>query len=86
MDKFLNFLMVGLGGAAGSMLRYGATLLGTALHLSGNIATFAVNILGSFLSRHTPEPQGLISRPEYQRLAEDIPLKLDNLRIFMANR
>lgn len=49
MDKFLNFLMVGLGGAAGSMLRYGVTLIGTALHLSGNIATFAVNILGSFL-------------------------------------
>ena len=49
MDKILNFLMVGLGGAAGSMLRYGATLLGAALHLSGNIATFAVNILGSFL-------------------------------------
>ena len=49
MDKFVNFLMVGLGGAVGSMLRYGVTLLGAALHLSGNIATFAVNILGSFL-------------------------------------
>ncbi|MDO5443291.1 MAG: fluoride efflux transporter CrcB [Bacteroidia bacterium] len=49
MDKLLNFLMVGLGGAVGSMLRYGATLLGSALNLSGNVATFSVNILGSFL-------------------------------------
>lgn len=49
MDKLMNFLMVGLGGAAGSMLRYCVTLLGAALHLSGNVATFAVNILGSFL-------------------------------------
>ena len=49
MDKLVNFLMVGLGGAAGSMLRYGMTLLCSALSLSGNVATFAVNILGSFL-------------------------------------
>lgn len=49
MDKFLNFLMVGLGGAAGSMLRYGMTLLCSSLHLSGNVATFCVNMLGSFL-------------------------------------
>ena len=49
MDKLVNFLMVGLGGAAGSMLRYGMTLLCSALSLSGNVATFGVNILGSFL-------------------------------------
>lgn len=49
MDKLLNFLVVGLGGAAGSMLRYGVTLLGSSLNLSGNVATFAVNIFGSFL-------------------------------------
>ena len=49
MDKLVNFLMVGLGGAAGSMLRYGMTLLCSALSLSGNVATFVVNILGSFL-------------------------------------
>lgn len=49
MDKLVNFLMVGLGGAAGSMLRYGMTLLCSALNLSGNVATFGVNILGSFL-------------------------------------
>lgn len=39
--------MVGLGGAAGSMLRYGMTLLGSALNLSGNVATFGVNILAT---------------------------------------
>ena len=58
MVRFIDFLMVGLGGAAGSMLRYGVTLLcsaigfqccGGALNLSGNVATFIVNILGSFL-------------------------------------
>lgn len=49
MDKIVNFLMVGLGGAAGSMLRYGMTLLCSALSLSGNVATFGVNIIGSFL-------------------------------------
>lgn len=49
MDKLVNFLIVGLGGAAGSMLRYVVTLLGSTLNLSGNVATFSVNILGSFL-------------------------------------
>lgn len=49
MDKAINFLLVGLGGALGSMLRYGMTLLCAALNLSGNVATFGVNILGSFL-------------------------------------
>lgn len=48
MDKIVNFLMVGLGGAAGSMLRYGMTLLCAAFSISGNVATFGVNILGSF--------------------------------------
>lgn len=41
--------MVGLGGAVGSMLRYGVTLLFASLHLSGNLATFSVNAIGSFL-------------------------------------
>lgn len=49
MEKIVNFLVVGLGGAIGSMLRYGVTLLGMTLHISGNITTFTVNILGSFL-------------------------------------
>lgn len=49
MDKLLNFLMVGLGGAAGSMLRYAVSLLGAAIGISSNLATFLVNILGSFL-------------------------------------
>lgn len=31
------------------MLRYGATILFSAVGLSGNLATFSVNILGSFL-------------------------------------
>ena len=49
MDRLVNLLMVGLGGAAGSMLRYGVTLLFSALNISGNVATFSVNIVGSFL-------------------------------------
>lgn len=49
MDKTIDFLLVGLGGALGSMLRYGMTLLCAALNLSGNVATLAVNVLGSFL-------------------------------------
>lgn len=49
MDKLVNFLVVGLGGAAGSMLRYGVTLLCAALNISGNVATFLVNVFGSFL-------------------------------------
>lgn len=49
MDKTIDFLLVGLGGALGSMLRYGMTLLCAAFNLSGNVATLAVNVLGSFL-------------------------------------
>lgn len=49
MEKLLNFFLVGLGGALGSMLRYGMTLICAALNLSGNAATLGVNILGSFL-------------------------------------
>lgn len=49
MDKIVNFFLVGLGGALGSMLRYGMTLICAALNLSGNAATLGVNILGSFL-------------------------------------
>lgn len=48
MNMIRNFLAVGLGGAVGAMLRYGMTLLGTALHWSSNISTFIVNITGSF--------------------------------------
>lgn len=44
-----NFLWVGLGGAVGSMLRYGVTLLAAALQISSNWATVTVNIVGSFL-------------------------------------
>ena len=45
----VNLLVVGLGGAVGSMLRYGMTLLFAFLNLSGNLATFSVNVIGSFL-------------------------------------
>jgi fluoride exporter len=44
---FKNFLLVGLGGALGSMLRYAAYLFITTKHLPA--ATFAVNIVGSFI-------------------------------------
>lgn len=44
-----NFLAVGAGGAIGAMLRYGMTVLGAWLHLSSNISTFLVNVIGSFV-------------------------------------
>lgn len=44
-----NFLLVGLGGAAGCMLRYATTLLTSRMHGSALWATLAVNILGSML-------------------------------------
>ena len=44
-----NILIVGLGGAAGSILRYLATLSGNALHCASWIATLSVNGIGSFL-------------------------------------
>lgn len=47
MDKLINFLLVGLGGALGSMLRYGVTLLFASMGWSGNLATMSVNIAGS---------------------------------------
>ena len=44
-----NILIVGLGGAMGSILRYLATLAGNALHCSSWTATLCVNGIGSFL-------------------------------------
>jgi fluoride exporter len=44
---FKNFLLVGLGGALGSMLRYAAYLFITIKYFPA--ATFVVNILGSFI-------------------------------------
>ena len=44
-----NILIVGLGGAAGSMLRYGISLLTAALQGPATMATLAVNIIGSFV-------------------------------------
>ncbi len=44
-----NFLLVGLGGALGSMLRYGMNLLGAYFSFTALIPTFLVNCVGSFL-------------------------------------
>ena len=43
MVRFIDFLMVGLGGAAGSMLRYGVTLLCSAIGFQccGGFTTFS---------------------------------------------
>lgn len=45
----LKFILVGIGGAAGSMLRYGISQLFQTLSISGNMATFVVNAVGSLL-------------------------------------
>lgn len=42
-----NFLLVGLGGSLGSMLRYGSSLLITSKHFP--YSTLAINITGSFI-------------------------------------
>lgn len=46
-----NFLWVGIGGFAGSVLRYGISALVAVLGIESKwpIATFTVNLLGSFL-------------------------------------
>ena len=44
-----NILLVGLGGAAGAMLRYGITLVFTFMHWSTNIGTLLTNVIGSFV-------------------------------------
>ncbi len=44
---FKNFLLVGLGGALGSMMRYAAYLLITAKNFP--LATLGINIIGSFV-------------------------------------
>ena len=48
MFKLASLLTVGLGGALGSMLRYGVTVLFSAMGWSGNLAVMLVNALGSF--------------------------------------
>lgn len=44
---FKNILFVGMGGAVGSLLRYGISLLTASLHGTATLATLAVNIIGS---------------------------------------
>lgn len=44
-----NFLLVGLGGGIGAMLRYGITLLCVATNCPTNLGTMATNIIGSFV-------------------------------------
>ena len=44
-----NFLLVGMGGAVGAMMRYGVTLLTAALGGAATLATMSANIVGSFL-------------------------------------
>jgi fluoride exporter len=44
-----NFLLVGLGGMIGSMLRYAASLLVKNSAAGFPYATFSVNIIGSFI-------------------------------------
>lgn len=43
-----EFLLVGIGGAVGAMMRYGITLMFTALGWSTTLGTLLTNILGSF--------------------------------------
>lgn len=46
----MNFLLIGIGGAAGSVARYGTgKLLSAKTKTAFPVATFAVNILGAFL-------------------------------------
>lgn len=50
MNHYLAFLMVGLGGGLGAMSRYfTALMINRFWHQSFPLATFSINILGSFL-------------------------------------
>ena len=44
-----DFLLVGIGGALGSMARYGLTLLASYASIASEIGTFAANAIGSLL-------------------------------------
>lgn len=44
-----EFLLVGVGGALGSMARYGLTLLVSYASIASEIGTFAANAIGSLL-------------------------------------
>jgi CrcB protein len=48
---FRNFLLVGAGGAAGSMARYGVSYVMSRMTgpEQGHIGTFIINVLGSFI-------------------------------------
>lgn len=46
---FRDFLLVGAGGALGSMARYGISILSTYIAISSEIATMATNAIGSLL-------------------------------------
>ena len=44
-----DFLLVGIGGALGSMARYGLTLLASYASIASEVGTFAANAIGSLL-------------------------------------
>lgn len=44
-----DFLLVGVGGALGSMARYGLTLLASYASIASEMGTFAANAIGSLL-------------------------------------
>lgn len=44
-----DFLLVGIGGALGSMTRYGLTLLASYASIASEVGTFAANAIGSLL-------------------------------------
>ena len=44
-----DFLLVGIGGALGSMARYGLTLLASYASIASEVGTFAANAVGSLL-------------------------------------
>ena len=49
MTVLKDILLVGAGGALGSIMRYGLTLLSSAIHVSPQLGTLTANVCGSFL-------------------------------------
>ncbi|MDD2960830.1 MAG: fluoride efflux transporter CrcB [Muribaculaceae bacterium] len=45
----INFIAVAIGGAIGSMIRYGVSLLYSGTHSVLGLSTITVNLIGSFL-------------------------------------
>lgn len=65
----MDFLLVAVGGAIGSMARYGADLVTMRWHHLFPIGTFAVNVIGSFIIGVIAGGLALEAHPQFHHQA-----------------